>query len=126
MHPVDQLLEAISTATIAGCDAWADDAVLDATVPGWRFTCQGPAAIRVEYGKWFADVGHFETVRRESFAGGEVVEYLLVWEEHGVPHAAHHLHLIDVADGRIVRDTVMCGGRWSADLLAQMEVATSA
>jgi len=34
--------------------------------------------------------------------------------ENGVPHAAHHMHLLRVADGRIVSDTVMCGGRWPA------------
>jgi hypothetical protein len=43
-----------------------------------------------------------------------------------VPHAAHHVHIITVAGGRIVADTVMCGGRWPASLLAEMEAAASA
>ncbi len=45
--------------------------------------------------------------------------------ENGVPHAAHHMHLLRVADGRIVSDTVMCGGRWPAGLLAEMEAASA-
>jgi hypothetical protein len=37
--------------------------------------------------------------------------------------AAHHLHLLTVRDGLIVADTVFCGGRWPASLLAEMEAA---
>jgi hypothetical protein len=47
----------------------------------------------------------------------------LSWTENGVPHAAHHMHLLTVADDHIVGDTVMCGGRWPASLLAEMEAA---
>ena len=53
----------------------------------------------------------------------EVVEYTLSWTEDGVPHAAHHMHLLRVRDDRIVADTVFCGGRWPAALLAEMESA---
>jgi hypothetical protein len=98
--------------------------VLDATVPNWRFTTRGGDAIRAEYGRWFADAGHFEYLRRLPTAGGEVVDYLLTWEEQGVPHAAHHMHILEVSDGRIAADTVMCGGRWPAGLLAEMEATT--
>ena len=40
-----------------------------------------------------------------------------------MPHAAHHMHLLTVRDDRIVHDTVLCGGRWPAKLLAEMEAA---
>jgi hypothetical protein len=53
----------------------------------------------------------------------EIVEYTLSWTENGVPHAAHHMHLLTVRDDQIVADTVMCGGRWPASLLAEMEAA---
>ena len=43
--------------------------------------------------------------------------------EDGVPHAAHQVHLVTVDAGRISRDTVFCGGRWPAALLAEMEAA---
>ena len=41
----------------------------------------------------------------------------------GVRHAAHQVHLLTVDGDRITRDTVFCGGRWPAALLAEMEAA---
>ena len=119
---VDQFLAAIQAGTIAGCGAWSADAVLDATVPNWRFQLTGPDAIRSEYAKWFADPGTFEDLRRLPTQDGEVVEYTLTWTEAGVPHAAHHAHILTVEDGLIAADTVLCGGRWPASLLAEMAV----
>ena len=122
---IEKFLTAIETATIPGCDAWSADATLDATVPNWRLHASGPDAIRAEYARWFADPGHFDELRRYPLGDGtgEVVEYTLSWTENGVPHAAHHMHLLTVDDDRIVADTVMCGGRWPASLLAEMEAA---
>jgi len=122
---IDKFLGAIESATIAACDAWGQDATLDATVPNWRMTVTGPDAIRAEYSTWFADPGHFDELRRYPVGGGadELVEYVLSWSENGVPHAAHHMHLLTVRDDLIVADTVFCGGRWPASLLAEMEAA---
>jgi len=122
---VEEFLHAVETATIPACDAWSADATLDATVPNWRLEARGADAIRAEYARWFADPGRFEELRRHPLAtgDGELVEYTLSWSENGVPHAAHHMHLLTVRDGRIVADTVMCGGRWPAGLLAEMEAA---
>jgi hypothetical protein len=122
---VDRFLHAIETATIPDCDAWGADAALDATVPGWRLHASGADAIRAEYARWFADPGHFGELRRYPVGDGtgEVVEYTLSWSENGVPHAAHHMHLLTLSGGLIVADTVMCGGRWPAGLLAEMEAA---
>ena len=122
---VDDFLRAIQDAAIPDCQAWSQDATLDATVPNWRLHASGPAAIRAEYARWFADPGHFHDLRRHRLDDGdsEVVEYTLSWQENGVPHAAHHMHLLTVADGLIVADTVFCGGRWPASLLAEMEAA---
>jgi ketosteroid isomerase-like protein len=122
---IDRFLHAIESAAIPSCDVWGEDATLDATVPNWRLRATGPAAIRAEYGRWFADPGRFEDLRRYPLGDGTgaVVEYTLSWQENGVPHAGHHMHLLTVRDGRIVADTVMCGGRWPASLLAEMEAA---
>jgi hypothetical protein len=123
---VDRFLHAIENAAIADCDAWSADATLDATVPNWRLHAAGADAIRAEYGRWFADHGHFDELRRLPVDGtGELIEYTLSWQENGVPHAAHHMHLLTVRDGLIVSDTVMCGGRWPASLLADMEAASA-
>jgi hypothetical protein len=125
MSAIEEFLTAVETASIAGCDAWSADAVLDATVPNWRLRAAGVAAIRAEYGRWFADAGVFEDLHRHPVPGtGEVIEYTLRWTENGVPHAAHHMHLLTVRDDRIVSDLVFCGGRWPATLLAEMEAAS--
>lgn len=123
MNAVDRFLDAVTTATIATCDAWASDVALDATVPGWRFHRHGIEAIRDTYSGWFADVGEFEELERIVVSGGEVVRYLLAWVENGVPHTAHHVHLLKVEGDYIVEDQVVCGGRWPAALMAEMEAA---
>ncbi len=122
---IDKFLRAVESATIPGCDVWSPDAMLDATVPNWRLHVSGPDAIRAEYSRWFADPGHFHELRRCPIDDGasEVVEYTLSWQENGVPHAGHHMHLLTVRDDLIVADTVFCGGRWPAALLAEMEAA---
>jgi hypothetical protein len=122
---IDKFLHAIETATIPGCDVWSEEATLDATVPNWRLHAAGADAIRAEYARWFADPGRFDELRRYTVEDGEteVVEYTLSWSEDGVPHAGHHLHLLTVRGDRIAADTVFCGGRWPAALLAEMEAA---
>ncbi|MCX6401841.1 MAG: hypothetical protein NTX33_18160 [Propionibacteriales bacterium] len=120
---VDRFLDAVRLGRIDDCDAWAEDATLDATVPNWRFHRTGADRIRETYRGWFADPGAFEQLRREPTATGEAVAYTLSWNEGGIPHAAHHAHFLDVVDDRIVADVVLCGGRWPASLLAEMEAA---
>jgi hypothetical protein len=120
---VDRFLDAIASAEIDACDAWTDDCVMDATVPNWRFSSRGPAAIREVYRQWFACPNTFEGMRRWSVANGEIVEYVQKFVKDGVPHAAHHLHVLELRNGLIAADTVFCGGQWSADLLAEMAEA---
>jgi hypothetical protein len=122
---IGELLHAIEAGAVAGCQAYAPDAELDATVPNWRFSRRGADAILAVYSEWYADAARFESLRRLPIAGGEVVEFVLVWTEHGVPHAAHQVHVLELDDdgAHIVRDTAMCGGRWPAALLAEMEAA---
>jgi hypothetical protein len=121
---IDRLLDAVREGTGVSPSLYAPDAELDATVPGWRFHLSGPAAVAAQYSSWFADAGTFEEVERDEFPGGAVVTYLLAWEEGGVPHAAHHCHVLRFdGDGRIARDRFFCGGRWDATLLAEMAAA---
>jgi len=118
--PVSRYLAAIEGATVPGCDALAPDVTLDATVPNWRFRVHGSREVRGELARWFASPGSFEDLVRTPVPSGELVEFTLRWDEDGVPHAVHQAHVIEVADSRIIRDTVWCGGRWSATLLAEM------
>jgi hypothetical protein len=121
--PIAQLTAAIESATIPSVDVFAPDAVLDATVPNWRFTVRGASRIEQTLSGWFADPGRFETLTRVPIEGGELVRFVLTWEEHGEPHMCHQAHVIEVERGRIVRDTVYCGGRWDSALMAEMAEA---
>lgn len=124
---VDRFLNAVLGGTRVPADVFAADVVLDATVPGWRFTSRGPEAVARQYGTWFAAPAAFEELERLPVEGGEVVTYLLTWEENGVPHAAHHCHVLRFdRDGCIVQDRFFCGGRWDAARLAEMAAAEHA
>jgi hypothetical protein len=123
--PITALTAAIEGATIPSADVFAPHAVLDATVPNWRFTVHGADGIQDTLAGWFAAPGHFETITRVPIAGGELVRFVLTWEEHGEPHMCHQAHVIEVDRGRIVRDTVYCGGRWDSALMAEMAEAAA-
>ncbi len=121
--PVDRFVHAIQHASIGATDAFAEDAVVDATVPNWRFVVRGARAIRAEFAQWFGHPATFDELRRTPLPDGELVEYTLAWIENGVAHKSHQSHHLTVRDDQIVNDTVWCGGRWSASLLAEMGCA---
>jgi hypothetical protein len=120
---VDRFVAAIEAGVRVGAGVFAADAVVDATVPNWRWTIRGAADIADTFAGWFADPGRFETVRRTPLPDGELLEFTLTWQENGVPHACHQAHRLTLGDGGIVEDTVFCGGRWPASLLAEMAEA---
>jgi len=124
--PVTALLTAAQTGQRVPSETFGDDVVLDATVPNWRFTCHGAERVRDQLAEWYADPAEFESLTRTPIPGGELVEFVLTWTEAGMPYAAHQAHVIQVVDGRIAKDTVFCGGRWDAGLLAEMEAASHA
>lgn len=105
---------------------YARDATADCTVPNWRVLVKGAAAIGRQYATWYADPAEFAELELRTTPTGAVLTFLITWEERGVPHAAHHCHVLELGAGGIVRDTVFCGGRWSAALLARMEEVTGA
>lgn len=104
-------------------DVFSEEAVLDATVPNWRFSVRGGEAVRATLSTWFADPGHFEALQRTTLPHGELVEFTLTWEEGGVAHTCHQAHILEISDRRIVGDTAFCGGRWPAPLVAEMQRA---
>lgn len=125
---IDRFLEAVVTGQGASMrELLAPDAVLDATVPGWRFHLRGADAVVGKYIDWFSDVGRFEELDRHPTADGEYVTYLIAAEDNGVPYAAHHCHRLTVdASGQIISDRFFCGGRWDAARLAEMAAADNA
>jgi hypothetical protein len=124
---VERFLDAIGRGLGVPARLLAPAVTLDATVPGWRFELNGRDAVARQYGTWFASAATFEELERSPVGGGEVVAYLLTWEEDGRPYAAHHCHVLSFDDeGRIARDLFFCGGRWDAARLAEMAAAQHA
>ena len=68
--------------------------VFDATVPGWRFAVRTREAIGYQFAEWSREPATFDELERHVTPTGEVVEYTIAWEEDGVPHAAHHVHVL--------------------------------
>jgi hypothetical protein len=122
MDAIDSLLAGIEAGAVPP-GVFDDDAVLDATVPNWRFTTRGAPAVQTELSHWYADPGSFQDLRRTRIGNGELVEFTLTWEEGGVPHMVHQAHILRLRDGRVASDTAFCGGRWPAPLIADMEAA---
>jgi hypothetical protein len=124
---VTRFTHAVETASIPAAGVFAPGAVLDATVPNWRYTVQGSDRVEAELGHWYADPGRFEEVAVTPLPGGALVQFVLTWEEHGEPHMCHQAHLLEIHDDLITKDTAWCGGRWGAALQAEMaEAAASA
>ena len=120
---VDRLLEVVvGTRSPFTGDVFAADAVLDAVVPRWRFSVTGDQ-IGGQLADWFEHPGVLEELERHRTATGEVVAYTVVSNDVPVPFAARQVHVLTVEDDRIVRDQFWCGGRWTADVLAEMEAA---
>ncbi len=125
-HAIDLFLDGV-LGEHAGPSAWAEQALLDAVVPGWRFSVTGAANIRRQFRAWFHDPGTFEELRRLPIPNGEVVELTVTWIENGVPNAARQVHVLELdVEGKIARDKMWCGGRWPASLLAEMQAASDA
>ena len=122
---IDRFLAGIASADIPVA-VFHEETVLDATVPNWRYQVRGAAAVRAELAKWYADPGRFDDVRRTNISGGELVEFTLMWSEDGVEHMCHQAHILQLQSDRVVKDTVWCGGRWPAALIAEMAADATA
>lgn len=121
---ITRWLTAVTSGTGVPEDLFTDDAVLDATVPGFRFTQVGPEHVAGQMSSWFADEGRFtDLLRTELPGGGELVRFVLTWLEDGEPWAAHQSHVIQLEDGRIRHHEMFCGGRWSSARQAEIAAA---
>ena len=126
---VDHLLDVISHGRGGEAQSlYAPDAVLDATVPDWRFQKRGREAITAVWSNWFAEPGRFQDLDRLPVTGGEVVRYVLEGEENGTPFVVHHCHIVTLDEDAsvITGHRVWCGGRWYPARLAEMEEAQRA
>ena len=70
---IDRFVQAIERAEIPGSAVFAPDAVLDATVPNWRYTIAGAGGIEFELARWYADPGRFEDLSVTEIPGWRTV-----------------------------------------------------
>jgi hypothetical protein len=122
---IDRYIVAIETAAIDS-ELFSADAVLDATIPNWRFMRCGGGAVAGALAEWFTNPAHFDRLSRVAIASGSLLLFDLTWEEHGEPHMCRQAQVIDVRDGRIAGVTAYCGGRWGSALMAEMGAAAVA
>ena len=117
------LLAAVEAGDAAGAArSFADDAVVDVTLPHWRTRACGVAAIAEAYATWCRRPGRLEEVDRRRTADGEVVSYLVSWLEGGVPMATRRCHVITLDEaGRIAGDAVFASEVWTAATMAAMQ-----
>jgi hypothetical protein len=119
--PVTRFLDAVALGSGIPTDIYAPSALLDATVPNWRFEVHRPAAISAQLSGSYARPGRLFDLTRSPLPGGEVVRFTLAWTLDGDPMAAHQVHLFDVRDGAITGHDLWCGGQWDAALQAEIE-----
>lgn len=122
---IDRLLAGIEAGDIPE-DVFSRNAVLDATVPNWRFSVHGGEAVRSQLNEWFAHPAHYENLERTPLPHGELIEFTLTWQEAGVAHACHQAHILRIDESTVIADTAFCGGRWPAPLIAQMHASEQA
>lgn len=120
-NPVTRMLAAVEAGTGVPTDLYAPTAVLDATVPMWRFEKHGPAEIAAQLSRWFDTPGTLTEVMRAPLPGGELVSFTLEWLTDGRPWVAHQVHVVTTEGARITRQEAWCGGRWDAALQARIE-----
>jgi hypothetical protein len=123
MGPIDALLAGIEAGAVPD-GVFSDEAILDATVPNWRYTTRGAAAVQEELSRWYADPGAFNELHRTPLPEGELVQFTLTWNENGVTHMCHQAHILFLNGRQITSDTAWCGGRWPAPLIAEMAAAS--
>lgn len=108
---VTSLLDAVVAGTGVPGDLYAPDAILDATVPMWRFEAHGPDAIAAALSRWFRDPAELTELSRTPLPDGEIIRFTVEWIEGGTPWAAHQVHIVSTSTGRITGQQAWCGGR---------------
>lgn len=105
-------LEAEDFAGIAAL--YAPDAILDVTLPAWRFQLQGRAAIAAQFAHWYEIPARILRWDVRSASWGAVLEAEEIHDD-GI-YFRYTYHLI-VEDGEIVRHFVFCPGAWTTEEL---------
>jgi hypothetical protein len=120
------LLEQFRKYTEAGdfdalADLYAEDALLDANVPAWRFQRRGRAEIRDQYSQWYPTGGaNLVEWRVQPAPWGAVVELAEKFRA-GTPKElyARTIEVVVIEGDLITQHTVYCTGPWDSDTVAR-------
>jgi len=119
--PVTDFLAAVTAGHGIPADLYAPDAILDATVPMWRFEKHGPAAIAEQLSRWFDVPGELTELSVTDLPTGAVVRFTEECVEDTGPWIVRQAHVLTTSGGRITRQEAWCGGRWQPALQAEMQ-----
>ena len=125
--PIERFIMAVETRDWDGFVALlADDVVLDATVPEWRYQLEGPA-VAEELRSWTA--GHPWQVTEHRFSptpDGGVLELQLHGDCPGdgdhTPHEemSRQAAVFTLRDGLVVEFRLYCAGEWNEEVIARI------
>ena len=85
-------------------ELYADDALLDWTMPGRRSRVSGPEAIVLQLGEWWTGSGKLTRWSQEEFPSGLTIEF----ERERDGTLARQRHFLQLRDGSIVRHQAYC------------------
>lgn len=101
---------------------YAEDAILDANVPDWRFQLKGAREIAAKVAEpdWWPRASS-PVVERTTVAGDTIVfELCTTFPRDGGTWLSRNAHILALdADGRIARHTMYCTGDWSPEQIVR-------
>ena len=93
-------------------DHYAVDAIVDTTVGPWRFQIQGRETIKYKVAEDFGAGVTFRRWDERAAPWGAVIQVEAVQGEGDAEVFFRWIQLLDIVDGKIVRDTTYCSGEW--------------
>lgn len=94
---------------------YAPAAMLDVTLPAWRFQLRGPDAIRDQFRAWYEVPARILRWDVKPARWGAVIEAEELHEDGIYFRYTYHL---TIEDGRIARHLVFCPGAWTPEDVA--------
>lgn len=108
-----ELVEGAEFERLAGL--YAPEALLDVTLPAWRFQLRGPDAIRSQFRAWYEVPARILRWDVRSADWGAVIEAEELHEDGIYFRYTYHL---TIEDDRIARHLVFCPGAWTPEDVA--------
>ncbi len=105
-------------------DLYRQDAILDASVPQWRYQLQGRDAIRAQHAQEFGSVrgARVAASRVTPTLDGVVVEIEGCFEEDGEECLWREVHILHTDGAAITEHVGYCTGIWDAATIARQAV----